>query len=187
MKLLFDFFPILLFFIAYKLYNIYVATAVVMVASGAQVSGYWLKHRRFENMHLITLLLVMVLGSATLLFHNEIFIKIKPTAIYWIFSLLFLGSHYWGEKFFIQRMMDGKLKLPQQDWKRLNVSWALFFLSMGMLNLYVVYHFNTNTWVHFKLFGTLTLTFVFVVLQSLYMAKRVIPSDMVRTVGGESL
>ncbi|MCK4869708.1 MAG: septation protein A [Gammaproteobacteria bacterium] len=171
MKLFFDFLPILLFFIAFKLYGIYVATAVAMAASLLQVSIFWLKHHRVEPTHMITLAIIMVLGGATLLFHDIMFIKWKPTAIYWIFASLFLITRFVGNKTLIQRMMDGKISLPEHMWHKLNLSWALFFLSMGFINLYVVYHYNTNTWVNFKLFGTLGLTVVFVVLQSMYMAK----------------
>lgn len=171
MKLFFDFFPILLFFIAFKIYGIYVATAIAMAASILQVSIFWLKHHRVEATHMITLAIIMVLGGATLLFHDIMFIKWKPTVIYWIFASLFLITRFVGNKTLIQRMMDGKVSLPEPMWHKLNLSWALFFLSMGFINLYVVYHYDTNTWVNFKLFGTLGLTVVFVVLQSMYMAK----------------
>lgn len=174
MKILFDFFPILLFFIAFKFYHIYVATAVLMVATVIQVSIYWLKYRKFENMHLITLVLVVLLGGATLWMHDAMFIKVKPTVIYWIFALLFLATQYIGKKPLIQRLMDSKVELPIKIWQRLNHSWAIFFGLMGAVNLYVVYHFSTNTWVNFKLFGTLGLTLVFVVLQALYMAKHMV-------------
>lgn len=171
MKLLFDFFPILLFFIAYKLGGIYIATGVAMLASSGQVTGYWLKYHRFEMMHIITLLFILLLGGATLLLHNEMFIKWKPTAIYWAFGLFFTITQFIGKKPLIQRMMDEKVDLPKTIWQRLNIGWAVFFILMGFINLYVVYNFNTNTWVNFKLFGTLGLTILFVLAQALYMAK----------------
>lgn len=171
MKLLFDFFPILLFFIGYKFYGIYAATIIAMVASLLQVGYFWFKHRKVEITHVITLVLILVLGTATLFLHNEMFIKWKPTAIYWAFTLLFLGSQIIGTKPFIQRLMDDKITLPQNVWQRLNLSWALFFGCMGGVNLYIAYHYSTNTWVNFKLFGTLGSTIVFGILQALYMAK----------------
>lgn len=171
MKLLFDFFPILLFFLGYKFYGIYIATIIAMIASLLQVMFFWLKHRKIEMMHSVTLILILVLGTATLFSHNTIFIKWKPTAIYWVFSLLFLGSQKIGAKPFIQRLMDGKITLPQNIWQRLNLSWAIFFGCMGGMNLYVAYKFNTDIWVNFKMFGTLGSTLVFGILQSLYMAK----------------
>ena len=177
MKLLFDFFPILLFFIAYKLFNIYVATAVAMVASGLQVSAFWLKFRRFETMHLITLALVVLLGGATLLLHDVMFIKWKPSVLYWVFAAVCIGTQWIGKKNLIQRLMDSKVSLPKQVWNRLNMSWALFFILMGFANIYVVYNFSTNAWVNFKLFGTLGLTLLFVVLQAIYMSRHMDLTD----------
>jgi intracellular septation protein len=171
MKLLFDFFPILLFFIAFKIYGIYTATAVAMAASLLQVAGFWLKHRRFEMMHIVTLASVLLLGGATLIFHNPLFIKWKPTVIYWIFALLFLGTQFVGKKPLIQRMMEEKLSLPKLVWGRLNLSWAVFFAAMGAANLFVAYHYSIDVWVNFKLFGSFGLTFAFIILQALYMAK----------------
>lgn len=171
MKLLFDFFPILLFFAAFKFYGIYTATAVAMAASLLQVLGFWIKHRRFELMHIITLICVLLLGGATLLFHNDLFIKWKPTVIYWIFSILFLGSQFIGKKPLIQRLMEEKLSLPTSVWQRLNLSWVGFFALMGIANLYVAYHYSTNIWVDFKLFGSLGATFAFIIFQALYMAR----------------
>lgn len=171
MKLLFDFFPIVVFFIAFKVWGIFAATALTMLASAIQVGGYWLRHKALERMHLITLVLVVVLGSATLLFHNAMFIKWKPTAIYWAFAVAFLASQYFSSKPLIQYMMESKLQLSHMVWKKLNLWWAGFFLIMGALNLFVVYNFSTEFWVNFKLFGTLGLSLIFVILQSLYMAR----------------
>lgn len=173
MKLLFDFFPVLLFFIAYKFYGIYIATLTAMAASLAQVGFFWLKHRRFELTHVVTLLLILVLGSATLIFHNEMFIKWKPTAIYWVFAIMFGATQFLGNKPLIQRMMEGKIILPTNIWYKLNVSWATFFAFMGAVNLFIAYYFNTDTWVDFKLFGILGSTLVFGIAQSIYMAKYV--------------
>ena len=168
MKLFLDYFPILLFFITYKLFhNIYLATGVTMLASVLQVSAYWLVHRRFEKLHVVTLVLVLILGGATLLFHDELFIKWKPTAIYWTFATIFLLTHFIGKKTFVERLMDEHLTLPQAIWQRLNLSWAIFFSVMGIANLYVLYHYSTDTWVNFKLFGTLGLMLAFVFAQVL--------------------
>lgn len=176
MRLLFDFFPILLFFIAYKFFGIFIATATTMAASLLQVFIYWLKHRKFETLHLITLVTVVVLGSTTLLLHNDLFIKWKPTAIYWVFALSFLVSQLIGQKPLIQRLLDSKVSLPRNVWRNLNLSWVIFFSVMGLVNIYVLYHFSTNAWVNFKLFGTLGLTVIFLVFQAIYMSKFV-PKD----------
>ncbi len=137
MKFLFDFFPILLFFVAYKLYGIYTATAVAMAASAIQVSAYWLKHRRFEKMHLVTLALILVLGGATLLFQNKAFFMWKPTAVNWAFALAFLGSQFIGKKTLVERMMSHAIEAPASVWWRLNLSWVIFFVLMGLANIYV--------------------------------------------------
>ena len=171
MKFLFDLFPVLVFFVAYKLANIYVATAVAIAASALQVGGFWLKHRRVENMHLLTLALIVVLGGATLLLQDEMFIKWKPTAVNWLFAVVFLGSQYIGDKPLVRRMMEKTVTLPETIWNRLNLSWAVFFFAVGAVNIYVVYHFDTDTWVNFKLFGIVGLTLVFIVAQALYMSR----------------
>lgn len=171
MKFLSDFFPVLLFFIAYKIYDIYVATAVAIVASFVQVGFHWMKHRRVETMHLVTLAIIVVFGGATLLLEDELFIKWKPTVINWLFAVVFLGSHFIGKKTVIERMMGQAITLPSQVWFKLNVSWILFFTVTGLINLYVVYNFDTDTWVNFKLFGLMGLTVAFVLLQLPFLTK----------------
>ncbi len=173
MKFLFDYFPIICFFIVYKLYGIYVATAATIAASALQVGFYWLKNRKFEKLHLITLALVFFLGGSTLIFHKVIFIKWKPSIIYWMFALVLVISQFFSKKSVLQRMLGDKIALPNKVWARLNLSWAIFFTLLGGLNLWVVYHFNTNTWVNFKLFGTLGLTLLFVIIQAFYMARHI--------------
>lgn len=171
MKFLFDFFPILLFFVAYKLYDIYVATATVIVATIVQVSLFWLKHRRFEKMHLITLGLVLLFGGATLYLQDPLFIKWKPTVAYWLFSLAFVTSQIFGERNLTERMMDHAVTAPKYVWIRLNLAWAVFFITMGCINLYVAFNYEENTWVNFKLFGLMGLTIAFVLIQGVFIAK----------------
>jgi intracellular septation protein len=171
MKFFYDYFPIICFFIAYKLFGIYIATGVTMVASVLQVAFFWLWHRRFEKLHLITLALVIFLGSSTLIFHKTIFIKWKPSIIYWVFALILLFSRYFSKKPLLQKMLGDKINLPEKIWHRLNLTWTAFFIFLGALNLYVVYHYSTDGWVNFKLFGTLGLVLVFVVAQALYMTR----------------
>jgi intracellular septation protein len=173
MKLLFDFFPILLFFICYKLFGIYFATAVAMLASFTQVIIHRIRYQKFEKIHLISLGLILVLGSATLFFHNPWFIKWKPTGIYWVFSLLLTSSLFIGKKPLIQKMMEGNISLPKLIWQRLTFAWAVFFMLMGGLNLYIAYNFTTDVWVNFKLFGGLGLTLLFIFIQALFLAKHV--------------
>ncbi len=181
MKFLYDLFPLLLFFAAYKYYDIYTATAVAIVASFLQVGGYWLKRRRFETIHLVTLGVIIVFGGMTLALRDDTFIKWKPTIVYWIFAALVLGSHLIGKKTIINRMMSGHIALPRHIWNRLNMSWGIFFLLVGILNLYVAFYYGldldeetrTDLWVNFKVFGLLGLTFLFIVVQAIFMSKYV--------------
>jgi intracellular septation protein len=182
MKFLFDFFPLLLFFIAYKFYGIYTATAVVIAASFLQVGLFWLKHRRFENLHLITLAVIVVFGGLTLALQNDAFIKLKPTILYWAFASLLAASHFFGNKTIIERMMGSQITLPAPVWRQLNLSWAIFFLLLGILNLYVVFYFavdldtdtRTAIWVNFKVWVTTGLTLVFVIGQAIYMSRHAV-------------
>lgn len=177
MKLLFDLFPIVLFFIAYKMYDIYVATGVIIVATLAQVGYMYAKHKRVEKVHIITLVLILVLGGLTILLQDEAFIKWKPSIVNWGFALAFLGSHYIGQKPIIQRMMDQAISLPEVIWVRLSWMWIFFFIFSGVLNLYVAYNFDTDTWVNFKLFGLMGLTVAFILVQGIYISRYLKETD----------
>ncbi|MDG6778032.1 septation protein A [Thiomicrorhabdus sp. zzn3] len=177
MKLLFDLFPVVLFFIAYKLYDIYVATAVIIAATVVQVGYVYLKHKRVEKIHLITLALILVLGGLTLILQDEDFIKWKPTIVNWGFALVFLGSHFIGNKPIIQRMMAQAIHLPEPVWVRLSAMWIAFFVISGIVNLYVAFNYDTDTWVDFKLFGLMGMTLVFIVLQGVYISRYIQESD----------
>lgn len=197
MKFLYDFFPILLFFLVYKLYTtlppevigflnhlpllsltpseaghaIYLATAVAIVGSFLQVLLYWLKTRRLERMHVISLVLFIVFGGATLLLRDPTFIKWKPTLLNWLFAAVFLGSQFIGRKPLVERMMAHAISVPETIWRRLNLGWVGFFVISGLANLIVAYRFSEQTWVNFKLFGLLGLTFAFVLAQAVYLAR----------------
>ena len=179
MKLLSELLPILLFFIAYKSYGIYCATSVAMGASLLQLFYTRWKEGVFKSMQLCTAAIILACGGATLFFHNDAFIKWKPTLIYWIFSAAFWMSHWIGEKtvLFKRLVANAKLQLPHQIWRRLNNSWAYFFLLMGGANLYVALHFETQVWVNFKLFGTLGLTLLFMIWQAFCIAKHTIKDE----------
>ncbi len=171
MKQLIEFIPILLFFIAYKVYDIYIATAVVMVATIIQIAFAWFKHRKIETMQWVTLALVVVMGGATLYLQDEQFIKWKFSIIEWLFGLAFLGSQFFGKRTFVEKLMSANLTMPSLVWKRLNLSWASFFLSIGFLNVYVMYNYNTDDWVAFKTFVAPALMFVFMVVQMIFLYK----------------
>jgi len=181
MKLLFDFFPIVLFFITFKLYDnphdgILAATAVVIAATLVQVLITWIRQRKIEKVHIITLAMVVVLGGITLALNDEIYIKWKPTALYWVFALAFLASRFFGKSTLVERILGAQITLPIQIWQRLNISWVVFFIFLGILNLYVVYNYDTNTWVNFKLFGVTGLMLVFIIAQGFYFS-RYLPDD----------
>jgi intracellular septation protein len=171
MKFLFDFFPILFFFIAYKFFDIYVATGVAIASTFLQIAITWFKTRTVATMQLVTLAVIIIFGGLTLYLHDEQFIMWKPTVINWLFGGAFLVTHLVGQKTAIERMLGTNLTLPNPVWRRLNLGWVIFFLCMGAANLYVMSHFDRDTWVNFKLFGMLGLTLIFVVLQSLYLSR----------------
>lgn len=171
MKLLVDFFPIVLFFAAYKLGDIYMATLAAMAGAVLQVGYTWLRTRRFETMHLVSLVLIVVFGGATWFLRDPTFIKWKPTVLNWLFAVVFLGSQWIGSTPIIQRMMGSQLVLPAAIWRRLNLAWTLYFVIIGGVNLYVAFNYEESVWVNFKLFGMLGLTFAFVLLQSFFLAK----------------
>ena len=171
MKLLFDYFPIICFFIAYKFFGVYIATAVTMGACALQNLIYWLIHKRFEKLHVITLISVFLLGGFTLIFHKAIFIQWKPTIIYWVFAVVLFSSQFFSKKNLLSHMLGEKVILPKKIWGHLNTAWIIFFIFLGFLNIYVMYHYSLDAWVNFKLFGTLGLTLVFTVAQAIYMSR----------------
>lgn len=171
MKQLFEFFPIVLFFIAFKLYDIYVATAVVIVATIVQVAYAWLRYRKVETMQWITLGLIIVMGGATILLHDEQFIKWKLSIIEWLFGIAFIGSQFIGKKPFVERMMSKSLTLPNFVWRRLNLMWGCFFILVGCVNVYVMFNYSTDQWVTFKTFGVPGLMVVFILLQMVFLYK----------------
>jgi intracellular septation protein len=167
-----DFIPILLFFIAYKYYDIYVATTVVIIASVLQATYVYITEKRLPAMLLASTALIVLLGAATLILHDENFIKWKPTVVNWLFAVAFIASIYIGKKPILQRMMESTFQhFPTAIWQRMSWLWGMFFIGIGMINLWVAYHFDTDTWVNFKLFGLLSITFVFIIAQSIYMMR----------------
>jgi intracellular septation protein len=173
MKILFDYLPIVLFAGAYYLRDIYFATVVLIVTLFAQSAILWIQTRKPPKMQLAAAILALVLGGITLAVHDPIFIKIKPTALYGLFAAVLVGSQFVGDRPVIQRLLESSIRLPAPVWQRLNLLWAGFFVFCGVLNLYVAYHYSDKTWVNFKLFGMLGLTLVFVLLQSLYLARHI--------------
>ena len=188
MKLFFDFLPIVLFFIAYKfgggtylwdgqdydIKGIYVATAVMIVATICQNAYSWFRHGKLEKSHLITLVMVVTLGGATLWLQNPNFIMWKSTVVNWLFAAAFLGAQFFTKQSLLERMMSEHLQLPNFVWSRLNFAWIIFFILSGVANLYVAFNFDEATWVNFKLFGLLGLTILFIIAQSVYLSRHII-------------
>ena len=173
MKFLFDLFPVILFFITFKIAGIYAATAVAIVATFAQIAWVWFRHRKVDTMLWVSLGIVSVFGSMTLIFHDETFIKWKPTVLYWAFAGALAGGMLFFRKNLIRSLLAEKIELPDAAWQKLNLSWIGFFVFMGFANLFVAYNFSTDDWVNFKLFGGTGLMLVFVLVQGLLLSKHI--------------
>lgn len=175
MKLFLDFFPILLFFAAFQFWGIYVATGVAMVAQVATIA--WIRYTtgKIEPMQWVSLAIILVFGGATILAHDETFIKWKPTVLYWVMGGALAAGRLFFRKNLLKTVMGSQLELPEPAWRVMNWSWIAFFAFMGVLNLWVAFNFETATWVKFKLFGGMGLLALFVVAQALYLGRYMKP------------
>ncbi len=200
MKLLFDLFPVILFFVVFRLAGshpdaaqafgsqylsglvsggevslaqapILLATGVAILATFGQIGWLLARRKPVDKMLWVSLVIIVLFGGATIYFHDEQFIKLKPTVLYGCFALVLLGSQLVLKKNLMKSMMGGQLSLPDPIWTKLNLAWGLFFTLMGALNLYVAFNFPLDFWVNFKLFGFLGLMIAFVILQSFYLSR----------------
>ena len=200
MKFLFDLLPVIIFFAVFKWGEgnadsaqalvshyfsglisggtitasqapILLATVVMIIVSVAQIGYLLSRGKKVDPMLWVSLLIVGIFGGATIYFHNENFIKWKPTVLYWCFAAALIGGQIFMRKNLIRSMMEQQIKLPDIIWQRLNLAWSAFFLAMGVLNLYVAFNFPTAIWVNFKLFGGMGLMFAFIIAQSLFLSK----------------
>ncbi|WP_428096666.1 septation protein A [Candidatus Rariloculus sp.] len=172
MKLLFDFLPIIVFFVVFQWRDIYAATVAIIIVMAVQILVQWLRERKVNNMLLVSGILVATFGGATLLLRDPIFIQWKPTIVYWLFAATFLGSRFIGARTLTERVMGQAIALPATMWQQLNLLWVANFAVLGTANLYVVYNFSEATWVNFKLFGTLGLTLLTAVGQAIWISAR---------------
>lgn len=172
MQFLSDFWPIVAFFAAYWLGDVYIATGVLMVAMTIQIVWQWLRSREINKMLLVSGALVLVFGGATLFLQDRAFIQLKPTVVNWLFALAFLSSQWIGSKTIAERVMGSSIDLPKPVWRELNLLWVLYFIALGCANLFVVYRFDEAVWVNFKLFGTLGFTVLMVLAQALVIYLR---------------
>ncbi|WP_348755769.1 septation protein A [uncultured Aquincola sp.] len=202
MKLLFDFLPIILFFGAFKYAEnhkdwaaafasdhfgfivsggvvgpneapVLLSTVVVIVATLAQVAWLMARGKKVDVMLWVSLVLVVVLGGATIWFHNETFIKWKPSVLYWVMGGAFLLSELLLRKNLLRMLLGEQMQLPDHAWQRLNLAWVVFFAVMGVLNLWVAYNFSTDAWVNFKLFGGIGLMLLFTLAQGIYLSRHI--------------
>ncbi|ELY2808543.1 septation protein A [Cronobacter sakazakii] len=171
MKQLLDFLPLIVFFVVYKLHDIFWATAALIVATALAVIYSWYKYRKVEKMTLVTFVLVAVFGGLTIYFHNAEFIKWKVTIIYALFAGALLIGQWVMKKPLIQSMFGKEITLPAHAWSRLNIAWALFFIFCGLLNIYVAFWLPEAVWMNFKVFGIPGLTLVFTLLSGVYIYR----------------
>jgi len=196
-KILFDLFPIILFFVAYQYGashpaiatawlaalgivldsgakpGVFLATVVAIAATFMQIAWVWIKHRKVDTMLWVSLALIVVFGGATLFLHDETFIKWKPTVLYWLFALSLGLAPMLFERNLIRLMMEKNVTLPDVIWTRLNLAWAAFFTLMGVANLWVAMNYSTDDWVNFKMFGSLGLMLVFIIGQTVYLSRHI--------------
>ncbi|MDO8305534.1 septation protein A [Herminiimonas sp.] len=202
MKFLFDLFPVILFFAVFKWGEgnadaaqafgqqflsvlvsggqvtvaqapILLATAIAIIATIVQIGYLLSRGKKVDGTLWLSFAIIVFFGGATIYFHNETFIKWKPTVLYWCFAAVLLFSQIFLKKNLIRTMMEKQMTLPEGIWRRVNLSWVAFFITMGLLNLYVAFNFSTASWVNFKLFGGMGLMFAFVIAQSLLLSKYV--------------
>ena len=173
MKILFDLFPVILFFLVFKLFGVYAATASAIAATFAQVGWVKYRHGKVDTMLWVSLGIIVVFGGATLFLHDETFIKWKPTVLYWFFASALLFSRVLFGKNIMRELLQEKMPLPDPVWHQLNLAWAGFFAVLGIVNLYVAFNYSLDAWVNFKLFGATSMMLVFILLQAAMLAKYV--------------
>ncbi|TKI08140.1 septation protein A [Martelella alba] len=171
MKQFLDFLPLVVFFIVYKLYDIYLASGALIAASALVLAFIWIKYHKVEKVTLLTFILVAIFGSLTMYYRDAEFIKWKVTVIYGLFAIALLFSQFVMKRPLIQRMLGKELILPEQVWNNLNIAWALFFIACGAANIYIAFWLPQNVWVNFKVFGLTGLTLIFTLLSGVYVYR----------------
>jgi intracellular septation protein len=171
MKFLYDLFPVILFFIAFKLADIYVATGVAIGATVLQIGLLAVRGKKIDAMLWVSAAIIVVFGGATLILHDETFIKWKPTVLYWMFAIALAISALLLRKNLIRSMLGKQIRLPDPVWSKLNWSWVAFFVFMGAVNLVIAFNFTTDQWVTYKLFGGSGLMLIFIIAQALFLAR----------------
>lgn len=180
MKQFFDFFPVLVFVgVYYFTKDMILATKLLIGASALQIAGYWVWKRKVEKIHLWTFVILAVMGGLTIYLNDKTFIMWRPTIINWVFAVVFLGSQFVGKRNLVRVLVEGFLKqaphlrldMPDNRWLPLNLTWVTFFILLGCANLFVVYNFDDDTWVTYKMVGQTLLNMTFMVSQMLYLSR----------------
>lgn len=180
MKQFFDFFPVLVFVVAYFVTrDMILATKILIAASALQIAGYWLLKRSVEKMHLATFAILIVMGGLTVALQDKSFIMWKPTIVNWLFALVFLGSQFFGKRNLVRTLVEALIKqnthlridIPESRWLPINISWITFFILLGCANLFVAYNFDEETWVTYKLVGQTILNLGFLIVQFIYLSR----------------
>ena len=178
MKFFFDLLPVILFFVGFKLYGIFAATAIAIGTTLAMIVYSKIRHGKIEKMLLINGAIITVLGGITLLLHDQTYIMWKPTILYWLMAAILLVSNMFFKKNFIQQMMGKMINAPKPIWNKVNLVWVVFLIGLGFLNLYVAFNYSLDAWVNFKLFGVTGMMFVFIIAQTIALKKYLIePTD----------
>ncbi|MEJ2603216.1 MAG: septation protein IspZ [Gammaproteobacteria bacterium] len=170
MQLIFDYLPVVAFFVAYQQADIYMATIILMVTMPLVPLGHWIFTRQVGRIYLISTALVLILGGITLALRNSLFLIWKPTILNWALAAACIGSLYIGERPLIQRLLQSAVELSARQWRQLTVLWGAFFAISGAANIFVAYRFGESAWVSFKLFGLLGMTLAFMVVQGIWLA-----------------
>lgn len=175
MAFLYEIIPVFLFFIVFKFYDIYAATVVGIVATCIQVFLTRIFKGQWDRKELVVFLTFVIFGGMTLYFHDPIFVKWKPTIVFWVFALIIVGTQFFTAKPMMQRLMENMVEhnhlIPRRSWLLVNISWCLFFIVMGAINLFVAYSFSNNAWVNFKFYGITSALVLFSILQALYLMR----------------
>lgn len=177
MKVFFDLIPVLLFFIGFKFFGIFAATAIAIATTLALIVFSKIRHGKVDNMLLANGAIISVLGGVTLLLHDKTYIMWKPTVLYWLAAAVLLISNVVFKKNFIQQMMGKMLNPPSSIWNKLNLIWVAFLVALGFLNLYVAFNYSLDTWVNFKLFGVTSMLFIFMIVQTIILKKYIIEPE----------
>jgi intracellular septation protein len=176
MKILIDFFPILLFFGAYKMYDIYIGTGVLMAATVLQMALIYGIDRKLQMMHKITLILILAFGTLTLVLHDDRFIKWKPTVLYAAMAIALAIAVWVYKKNFLKMLLGSQMTLPEPVWMRLNMVWVVYSAFMALINAYVAAYYSTEAWVNFKLWGY-AFPLIFIVGQGFYISRYLVADD----------